>query len=444
MEPKTHYARNGDSYVAYQVLGQGSPDLVLLASWFGHVEARWSFPLFARFLELLASFSRLILFDKRGTGLSDPVPLTGLPTLEDWVDDVRTVLDAVESEHATLLASMEGGLMAMLFAATHPGRTDGLILDDAYARFEWAPDYPWGVSHEEIDALLAATREEWGTGDLLLRTVPSSASNPAFRETYARYLRQSASPGAAATMRRMLYGVDIREILPRIQAPTLVMHRAHGPWVRIEHGRYLAEHIPRARFVELPGSDHLIWTGRDDDPGLAEIQEFVTGVRPAPEPDRVLATVIFTDIVGSTKRAAELGDRAWHDLREAHHSIVRAALNRFNGREVKTMGDGFLATFDGPARAVRCARALVEEVRGLGLEIRAGVHTGEVEVMNGDVGGIAVHIAARISALADAGEVLVSGTVKDLVVGSGIGFLPRGSRVLKGVPGEWPVYAVEG
>jgi class 3 adenylate cyclase len=402
----------------------------------------WEEPGYAGFLERLASFSRLIIFDKRGTGLSDPVPLDQLPTLEQRMDDVRAVMDAVGSERAALLGHSEGGNMCVLFTATYPDRTAALVLVGCYAKRIRSDDYPWAPAPDARDREIEETETRWGSPDMLRALAPSKANDEAFERWVGRYLRQSASPKAAAALLRMNTHIDVREILPTIRVPTVLIYRTDDADVHVDEGRYIAAQIPGARFVELPGEDHLLWTG-DAAAILDEIEEFLTGVRRGPEPDRVLATVLFTDVVGSTELATRLGDRAWRDLLARHHAAIRRELDRWRGREVDTAGDGFLATFDGPARAIRCAVAAAESVRRLGMEIRAGVHTGEVEVANGDLRGIAVHIGSRVSGLAGAGEVLVSRTVADLVAGSGIVLADRGEHELKGVPGSWQVYAVE-
>jgi pimeloyl-ACP methyl ester carboxylesterase len=442
MEPQTRYARSEDLHIAYQVVGAGPRDLVLVPPFVSHIEHYWEDPLVSRFLTRLASFSRLILFDKRGTGLSDRVPPDRLPTLEQRMDDVRAVLDAAGSQRAALFGPSEGGPMSALFAATYPQRTSALILFGTFASTIRDAAYPWAMDPKERDKVIQTISDRWGQGTYVDLLAPSLAGDERFRNWWARLERLGASPGAAMALRRMNGQIDIRQTLSAIRVPTLVLHRSGDLDTSIEEGRYLAAHIPGARFVDLPGADHLPWVG-DQDTLLDEVQEFLTGTRPAAEPDRVLATVVFTDIVASTERAAELGDRRWRDLLFSHHAIVRRELERFRGREVKTVGDGFLATFDGPARAVRCACAIRDGVGELGLSIRAGLHTGECELIGDDVGGMAVHIGARVAATARAGEVLVSNTVKDLVVGSGIQFVDRGSHRLKGVPGSWRLFAVQ-
>ncbi|TMD83383.1 MAG: adenylate/guanylate cyclase domain-containing protein [Chloroflexi bacterium] len=414
---QTRYATASDGVsIAYQVLGEGPRDLVWVPGWISHVEAAWDEPTMARFFERLASFSRLILFDKRGTGLSDRVIDTQLPTLEQRMDDVRTVCDAVDSERAALLGVSEGAPMCLLFAATYPGRTTGIILFGGYARREQTSDYPWGVSAEQQAAFLAEIERDWGGPVGLDVRAPSKLGDGRFSDNWARYLRMGASPGAVLALTRMNAEIDVRPILETIRVPTLVLHRSGDRVIPIEAGRYLAERIPAASFIELAGEDHLPWIG-DAGAVLGEIEQFLTGVRTQPEPDRMLATVLFTDIVGSTQRAAELGDTAWTDVLK-----------------------GFFVLFEGPARAVRCALALVEAVRPLGLEIRAGLHIGEVELAGDDIEGLAIHIGARIAALAGTGEVLVSRTIKDLVVGSGLTFHDRGMHALKGVSEEWQLF----
>jgi class 3 adenylate cyclase len=440
--PETRYAKSGDVNIAYQVIGDGPGDIVLVDQWFSHVEAMWDVPPLARLLERLARFSRVLVFDKRGTGLSDPVPITSLPSIEEWMDDVVAVMDAAKSQRAALIAGLASGFMAMTFSATYPERTSALALVDCYARFGQAPDYPWGGSAEELARRVDAVRERWGKGLMLDEFAPSAAADSYLRPLWSRYERVCASPGSALAMVRMFNETDVRHVLPSIRVPTLVVHRAEAVRIASAHSRYLAEHIAGARYVEVPGIDNLIWAG-DQDAISAEIQEFITGVRPAPEPDRVLATVLFTDIVDSTKLAAELGDRRWTDVLRRHDAAVRSELERFRGRKIKNTGDGVLATFDGPARAIRCAAAIGMGVRPLELEIRAGLHTGEIELSGEDVQGIAVHIGARVAAMAGSGEVLVSSTVRDLVAGSELEFEDRGTHSLKGIPGEWRLYAVK-
>ena len=439
---ETRYARSGDLSIAYQVVGDGPFDLVYVPGWVSNIELMWEDPGLARFLERLASFSRLILFDKRGTGLSDPVPTDGLPTLEERMDDVRAVMDAVGSERAALLGHSEGGNMCVLFTATYPERTTALLLVGSYAKRLRSQDYPWAPTVEERSREIEETEATWGSPEAFEALAPSKARDRAFQRWIGRYLRQSASPKAAAALMRMNTQIDVRDVLPTIGVPTLLIYRTDDADVQVDEGRYIAERIPGSRFVELPGIDHLMWTG-DTDALLDEIEGFLTGVRRGPDPDRVLATVLFTDVVGSTETANRFGDRAWRSLLDRHHQVIRHELERWRGREIDTAGDGFLATFDGPARGIRCAVAATEGVRDLGLEIRAGLHTGEVEIVDGNVRGIAVHIGSRVSGLAGPGEVLVSRTVADLVAGSGIVLAERGEHDLRGVPGRWLVYAVE-
>jgi class 3 adenylate cyclase len=439
---ETRYARSGEVSIAYQVVGDGPFDLVYVPGFVSNIELMWEEPGLARFLERLASFSRLILFDKRGTGLSDPVPNDGLPTLEERMDDVRAVMDAVGSKRAALLGHSEGGNMCVLFSATHPERTTALLLVGSYAKRIRSEDYPWAPTVEERAREIEETEATWGSPEAFRALAPSKENDPDFQRWIGRYLRQSASPKAAAALLRMNTQIDVRDVLPTIGVPTLLLYRTHDADVHVDEGRYVAERIPGSTFVELPGADHLMWTG-DTDALLDEVEGFLTGVRRGPDPDRVLATVLFTDVVGSTETATRVGDRAWRSLLERHHQVVRRALARWRGREIDTAGDGFLATFDGPARAIRCAVAATEGIRELGLQIRAGLHTGEVEIAGGDVRGIAVHIGSRVAGLAGPGEVLVSRTVADLVAGSGIVLAERGEHELKGVSGTWLVYAVE-
>jgi pimeloyl-ACP methyl ester carboxylesterase len=438
--PETQYAKSGDIHVAYQVVGDGPLDLVWVQGWVSNVEAMWDVRPMSRFIERLASFSRVILFDKRGTGLSDSVPESGLPSLEVRMDDLRAVLDTVGSERTALLGHSEGGNMCVLFAATYPERTAALITFSVYAKRVWSAEYPWAPTPRERDTWLRDVERTWGRPETIVDLAPSLAHNPTLLEQAARYWRLSASPQAAVALGKMNTQIDVRALLPTIRVPTLVMHRTGDRDINVEEGRYIASRIPGARYVELPGADHFMWT-EDADRVLDEIEEFLTGARPAHETDRVLATILFSDIVGSTERAARLGDRRWRTVLDDFYGEVRRELARFRGREVDTAGDGFLATFDGPARAIRCAVAMRDGIRALGLEVRSGLHTGEVELAGDDVRGIAVHIGARVAALAGPAEVLVTRTVKDLVAGAGIEFEDRGTHLLKGVPEEWQIFA---
>ena len=440
MLPQTRYAKSGDVNIAYQVLGQGPPDLVLIPGWVSNIEIFWEEPAVVRFFTRLASFSRLILFDKRGTGLSDRV--AEMPNLETRMDDVRAVLDTVGSERAALFGYSEGGVLCALFAATYPNRASALIMHGSYARLTAAPDYPWGLNEQERSAFVDQAVREWGAPIGIDMRAPSMVTDERFRQWWARFLRLSASPAAFATLSHMNAQMDIRQVLPAIRVPTLILHSVNDRNLDVRGSRYLAERIPGAELVELSGPDHVPWLS-DADIVVDEVEEFLTGARHAPEPERVLATVMFTDIVGASERAAGLGDRRWHDLLDSHHALIRRQLNHFRGREIDTAGDGFLATFDGPARAVRCASTISDGVRSLGIEVRAGLHTGECEMMGDKLAGIAVHIGSRVAALARPGEVLVSSTVKDLVAGSGLSFQDRGIQSLKGIPGEWRLFAVE-
>jgi pimeloyl-ACP methyl ester carboxylesterase len=438
--PATKYAKSGDVHIAYQVVGDGPNDLVMVPGWVSHVEYAWEEPSFSHFLKRLASFSRLILLDRRGTGLSDRV--ADLPTLEQRMDDVRAVMDAAGSERAAVFGISEGGPMCLTFAATYPERTSALLVYGSFARLARAPDYLIGAPASATEEFLERVEAVWGTGEISAELfAPSRASDESFRQSWARFERYAVSPSGIRALIRMVADTDARGVLSAIGVPTLVIHREGDLVARVAHARYLAERIRGAKYVELPGNDHFPWVG-DTEAVLGEVEEFLTGVRHGPESDRVLATVMFTDIVRATETAAGLGDARWRALLESHHAMVREHLTRFRGREIDTAGDGFLASFDGPARAVRCATTVAREVRRLGLEVRAGLHTGECEVMGEKLGGIAVHTGARVAALADAGEVLVSGTVKDLVAGSGITFVERGTHTLKGIPGAWPLYAV--
>jgi class 3 adenylate cyclase len=441
--PETDYARTpGGHHIAYQVFGDGPLDLIYVHG-VSHLDWQWEEPRYARFLRRLASFSRLILFDMRGTGLSDPVPLADLPTLEDWMSDIDAVMEAVGSSRAALVGANDGGPMAMFFAAAHPDRTSALVLAGTTARVTQDDDYPEGDNPEIIEPLLADILDTWGrppSRDFVRTASPADADDEALADWWVRYQKQAASPGTALAILRMNVATDVRQLLPAISVPTLVLRGADDVLTSSAQAEYLARHIPDARYVEVAGTGSWCW--RTD--GMAnEIKEFLTGVRDMPEPERVLATILFTDIVGSSKRASDLGDRRWRDLLDQHDDIVRRQLERFGGRNIKGTGDGVLATFSGPARAVRCATAIREGLRRLGLEVTAGVHVGEIELRGVDVGGIAVHIAARVQALAQPGEVLVSRTVVDLVAGSGIEFLDRGEHELKGVPRSWRLFAAE-
>ena len=437
--PETRYAKSDDVHIAYQVFGEGDLDIVLVPGYTSHVELAWEHEPIARGLEGLASFARVITFDRRGSGLSDPVP--DAPTLEQRMDDVRAVMDAAGSERAALIGVSEGASMSILFAATYPDRCQALVSCGGMARSTWAEDYPWALPQEAlIESGLELIAPHWGEGAIVEIAAPSQADDPEVRKYFARLERASVSPGMLASLVQMFFDIDVRDVVPSVHVPVLVLHRRHDRLVNVRNGRWLAEHLPNAKLVELPGDDHMLWY-QNPEVTLAEIQEFLTGTRFEPEPERVLATVLFTDIVDSTRTAAELGDEDWRKVLERHGRTVSGALDRFGGRQVKSTGDGFLATFDGPARAVACARAILDSSEEEGVLVRAGVHTGECEVMGEDIGGIAVHIAARVSALAEAREVLVSRTVKDLVAGSGLEFTERGAHALKGVPDTWELYA---
>jgi pimeloyl-ACP methyl ester carboxylesterase len=438
MTPETRYAKSGDTNIAYQVIGDQPRDLILVPGWVSNIEVIWEDPAAARFLRRLASFSRLILFDKRGTGLSDR--LGALPDLETRMDDVRSVMDAVGSKAATLCGYSEGGVMCALFSATYPARTTSLIMIGSFVRQKPAPGYSGARTEEQQEQFLQLIQKDWGGPVGLDLRAPSMAHDERVRQWWARLLRMSASPAAAVELTRMNYEIDVRDALPAIHVPTLLLHSTGDMAVDVNCSRYMAEHIPGARLVELPGNDHLPWCA-DADAILDEIEEFVTGEHHSAEPDRILATILFVDIVGSTEQAAALGDGRWRDVLQSFYAAVRSQLPRFRGSEVNTTGDGVLATFDGPARGIRCARSIADAVRPLGFEVRAGLHTGECEVIDDNVGGIAVHTAARVAALAQPSEVLVSHTVRDLVAGSGLKFASRGSHTLKGIPGEWSLFA---
>jgi class 3 adenylate cyclase/pimeloyl-ACP methyl ester carboxylesterase len=440
--PQTQYVKTDEGYVAYQVFGEGQPDILFVTNWSTNLEVMWEEPSLARYFERLASFGRVICFDKRGTGVSDPVPLSALPTLEEWMDDARVVMDAVDSRYAAIIGDTEGGVMAILFAATYPERASSLVLVNAFARMLRDEDYPIGIPLSSMDKLANRFEESWGTSIMLEVTAPSMARDERFVEWFTRYQRLAMPPGAAATMFRWVLRVDVRSVLPSIAAPTLVIHRADNAYYRPTFGRYLAQSISGAEYVEIPGTDAYPFHGEGSEQVIEEIQAFLTGARTPPQPDRVLATILFTDIVDSTERAVQVGDTRWRDLLETHDKVSRQLIAQFRGRVIRSTGDGILAIFDGPARAIRCAKLIVDAISDLGLELRSGLHTGEVELQGEEIGGIAVHIAARVMAAASGREVLVSRTVKDLVVGSGINFGDRGEHALKGVPGTWQLFSL--
>jgi class 3 adenylate cyclase len=439
--PHTRYARNGEVSIAYQVAGDGPLDLLYVPPSLSQVEHLLDHPSVARFFERMAAFSRVIAFDRRESGLSDRFGRP--PTLEEQMDDVVAVLDAVGSENAGMWALLEGGPMAMLFAATYPERVSALVLYASFARTTRAPGYDWAPTKEERAAHFAQLESEWGTGrQLAFATAPSMSGDDRLLEWLGKLERLAMSPRSARLLNDVNQDLDVRDILPSIRVPTLVLHREGDEGIDVRHSRYLAEHIPNAKLELLPGRDTFPFAG-DSESVIGEIEEFLTGERGGARSRRVLSTVLFVDIVGSTGRASELGDARWAELLGEYYRLVRRRLERWQGHEIKTIGDGVLATFDGPARAVRAGEALTRDVEQLGVEVRVGLHTGEIELMNGDVGGLCVHIAARVTAAAEPGEVMVSSTVKDLVVGSGLEFAPRGARELRGIPGEWHLWVLE-
>jgi class 3 adenylate cyclase/pimeloyl-ACP methyl ester carboxylesterase len=439
--PQTRYAKAGDLSIAYQTMGSGPFDVVWVSGWLSNIEVFHEHPGYERFLQRLASFSRLIIFDKRGVGLSDPVPLQAVPTLEEHVDDVVAVLDAAGSERAVVLGTSEGGPLAIMFAVSHPKRTSALVLLNTFARLSRADDYALGIPTEVYRRFIDGVMDGYGTGQRLGELAsPDIASDPFTLEWRGRLERQSASPATARALHAAIFMADVRHLLTTVDVPTLVLHRAEDRYVRVGHGRYLAQHIPGAKYVELPGNDRTLVAASD---ALDEAQEFMTGTPPGVDPQRILTTLLFTDVVESTRRATELGDARWLERLDRHDNVVDRQLQRFNGRRVKNTGDGVLATFDGPGRAIRCAIAIRDGLRGLGLETRAGLHTGEVEVHAGDIGGIAVPLAARVMALAQPGEVLVSSAIPPLVTGSEIRFDDRGEHQLRGIPTPWRLFAVQ-
>jgi class 3 adenylate cyclase len=442
MPPETRYAKKGETSIAYQVVGDGPLDLVLVSGVVSHMALFWSDPAASAMFRRLTSFCRLILFDKPGTGLSDPV--AGPPSLEQRLEDVRVVMDTVGVDRAAIMGYSEGGTPASLFAATYPERCEALVLLESAAKWVSAPDY-LPESRPVLDRmweLLFAGAEQWGEGKVIGLWAPSAIGNPGFWQAAGSAERLCASPGMARAVLRATTLMDARAALPRISAPTLVVHNEES-FIPVELGRHLAREINGAKLAVFPGQDHLVWFGAWE-PMVDEIEAFLTGARRRAEPDRALATILFTDIVSSTERGAELGDERWRALLDRHDEITRAELERYGGRAIKTLGDGFLAAFEGPAKAIRCARAICAEVQPLGIELRAGVHSGECERRGEDLAGVAVNIGARIGALAQPGEVLASSTVRELVLGSGLEFAERGSHVLKGVPGEWRLHAVAG
>jgi class 3 adenylate cyclase/pimeloyl-ACP methyl ester carboxylesterase len=437
--PRTRYARSGDAHIAYQVFGKGDVDVVLVPGFVSNIEFYWQVPGIRALLERLGSYARVVIFDKRGTGLSDPV--TEVPPLEQRMDDMHAVMEAAEVERAALYGISEGGPASLLFTATYPDRVSALVIYGSTPRFSWAEDFPYGVKAHEADEIYGEVERQWGDAALVGLFAPSAATDPDLLAVWGQFLRAGASPSMGMKVMRSMMGIDVRDILEAIQVPTLVVHRSGDLIAPVEGARIIAERIDGARMVELDEPDHLPFLG-DTERISDEVEEFLTGARRTRVADRVLATVLFTDIVDSTRQAAEHGDRRWRELIERHDELTRRQLERFRGREIKTLGDGFLATFDGPARAVECARAVRDGVRPLGIDVRAGVHTGECEFTNGDVSGMAVNIGARVGAIAGPGEVLVSSTVKDLTVGADLAFAERGEHYLKGVPGSWRLFAV--
>ena len=439
--PETKYADTGEGQVAYQQFGTGPPDLIYMTSLESHAEMIWDHPIPARYFERLASFSRVLYFDNRGSGASDGIPLGKPPTPENWTDDARVVMDAAAIDRAAVVAEVEGGFMGMTFAAIHPERTTALVLINTFPRLMRADDYPIGMPEEMRESVVQWARASWGRPGYFDLMLPSKKDDSGFQEWLGRYQRIAATPNTAITLYESFgMQVDLRSILTSINVPTLVICRKEAAWHRPEYSRYLAEHIPDAKLVELPGADTHPVFAADPEPVLNEIEEFVTGVRSVPVPDRTLATVMFTYIVDSTQHAARLGDRDWLDLLERHHRMTRDYLDRYRGREIKTTGDGILATFDGPTRAVTCAAQVRTASQALGIDIRVGLHTGEIELSGDDISGMAVNIASRVMNINVGGGIAASSTVRDLVVGSGIEFNAIGAREMKGVPGEWNLF----
>jgi pimeloyl-ACP methyl ester carboxylesterase len=437
--PQTQYARSGEVNIAYQVVGDGPRDLVYVPGTISHLEWAWEEPSLARFYERLASFSRLIVFDKRGTGMSERVEVA---TPEQRIDDIRTVMDAAGSERAAVMGVSEGGTVSALFAATYPDRVSSLILYASAVAGLPDDDFPWAPRREDYEEYQRQVAETWPNLPWLNTLSPSTTGDERYGEWRARMFRYGATPAALIALDRMNMELDVRSVLPTIHVPTLVLHRNEDTILPVEGSRYLAERVPTAKYVELAGVDHAPWVG-DSESIVSEVEEFLTGLRTAPPLDRVLSTILFTDIVRSTEVAASLGDRRWADLVSQHHAVVRRQLGRFRGSEIDTAGDGFFASFDGPARAIHCAEAVVDSVEPLGLDVRAGIHTGECQLIDGKLGGIAVVTGSRVAAIAGAAEILVTSTVKALVAGSGIALVDRGTVKLKGVPDEWHLFAVQ-
>lgn len=435
MFPRTHYAKSDDVHIAYQVFGNGETNIVFVPGFVSHIENYWEEPGFARWLRRLGDFSRVVIFDKRGTGLSDHV--SELPDMDHRMDDVRAVMDAAGMQSAAILGVSEGGSLASFFAATYPERTQALVLYGAFAKFS-----SWFPNDESLEQFTDYIDDHWGSGESVSMFAPSKKNDKAFQQWWGRFERLGANPRAATMLMRMNSQIDISDILPSISVPTLIIHKIGDVTVNVEGGRNLAANIPNARLVELPGRDHLPWVGESAHLILTEIEQFLTGEKTTSSLERKLATVMFTDIVGSTQQVETLGDQAWGDLQDQHDKLVRQELRRFQGKEVRWTGDGFLASFDTPARSIFCARAIINGVRSLGVEVRVGIHTGEIEFVNDDIRGMAVHIAARVSGHAQGGEILVSRTVKDLVAGSQIAFEYAGTYTLKGIPEEWQLYRV--
>jgi pimeloyl-ACP methyl ester carboxylesterase len=439
---ETQYALSGNVHIAYQIVGEGPVDLVFVPGWVSHVERAWESQDIAQFLKRLSSFSRLIMFDKRGTGLSDRVPINQLPTLEERMDDLRAVMEAADSKRAAVFGFSEGANLCALFAATYPEKTHSLIMFGSFAKRLWSPDHPWGPTMEEREEEYDLIAREWGKMMDVAHYAPSKVGDEAYLRSLVDYLRNAASPGAAVALLKMNTQIDIRSILPTINVPTLVIHRTGDQDAMVDGARWMASQIPGATFVELPGSDHLVWTG-DQKAVLDEIQEFLTGERPVPLANRFLATILFTDLVESTQSIHQFGDETWHRMLDRHYSLCQKTIRRYRGRLVKTTGDGIHATFDGPGRAVVCAKEISDLVsQELGMAVRAGLHTGEIELQGEDTVGVAVHLAARIAAMAGPHEVFVSRTVRDLVSGSGIEFEDQGVFELKGFPEKWQVFKV--
>jgi class 3 adenylate cyclase/pimeloyl-ACP methyl ester carboxylesterase len=440
ISPETKYVKSENGDIAYQIFGSGEQDILFLPNWSSNLEAMWEEPSLVRYLTILSSIGRVIYFDKRGTGISDPVPIGNLPTLEQWMDDASDVLSEIGCDEVAVIGDTEGGVMAMLFAATYPQKVTSLILINTTACWKRDDDYPIGMPDDTIERVSQYVSKHWGTSKLLELSAPSMTNNKRFGKWFAKYQRMSSTPSAMLHLYRWGLSLDVRSVLPSINVPTLILHRTENAHYRIQYGKYLSDNIPKAKFIPIKGADCWPFNSGNFELILNEIQIFLTGEKTVAIENRVLATIMFTDIVDSTKHALKLGDKDWSELLTQHNNIIQKTVLKYRGETINSTGDGFLSTFDGPARSLQCAREIIQELRTLGIEVRVGLHTGEIELVNGEANGIAIHITARIMALATAGEVATSRTIKDLVIGSGFQFIDNGLHSLKGVPDQWHIY----